>query len=247
MHVEIINTNKFPMEKMEKKEIMAIIALIGLFILALFVIDDGSEQNYYEDPYYHGLPEITADNVVVGRAYLDGVQDGVVNGVSIVGLRYINGEPVTEDITQDCLYEAAVNIVNNEWRPLIKRLVKQPMEGHVEDVLVLTAMRMGPTRFANSTLLKKVNEGKFDEATKYFRLEKDGEPMEMGLEARQYFRMLQALWTGEVTFKKLLWLPMFSYRQLNDSEISYDIFMETAWNKLETGDEMVPADALGLW
>ena len=101
------------MEKENRRsENLALIGLIVLFLLGLFALNI-TPQVVHEDDYYSGRPDIEADNVVVGRAYLDGVQENTVGGVSVVGLKYVNGLPIEQAVLDKAdIYDIACQIVN---------------------------------------------------------------------------------------------------------------------------------------
>lgn len=157
------------------------------------------------------------DNVIIGRAYLDGVQKEITDGwpVALVGLKFINDKSAKEYNFQGKTYDEAVDIVAEDWRPLVTEKLNPNIELSEQQMAVLTlaAMRMGKNGFPRSTFLKTVNAGKLDEAGKFLRLElANGEIRKTKDEPKQYFYMLQVLWDNELSFDELLDLPMFSYR-----------------------------------
>ena len=103
------------------------------------------------------------DEVIVARAYLDGVQEKVSDDCprALVGFKFINDRPVRDFDFEGMTYDQAVDVVARDWKPLVVGhlnpevvLSKQQMA-----VVTLAAMRMGKAGFVRSTFLQKVNEG----------------------------------------------------------------------------------------
>lgn len=53
--------------------------------------------------------------------------------------------------------------IEDEYEPYIEKLVKVPLEQHQFDALVAWVFNLGPTNLQESTLLKVLNEGKYNE------------------------------------------------------------------------------------
>lgn len=87
------------------------------------------------------------DEVIVARAYLDGVQEKVSDDCprALVGFKFINDRPVRDFDFEGMTYDQAVDVVARDWKPLVVGhlnpevvLSKQQMA-----VVTLAAMRMG--------------------------------------------------------------------------------------------------------
>lgn len=196
------------------------------------------------------------DEVIVARAYLDGVQKEVSGECprALVGFKFINNRPVEKYNFDGLTYEEAVKVVAEDWKPLVTdnlnpevRLSSQQMA-----VVTLAAMRMGKYGFARSTFLKKVNEGDFASAGEWLLLQKsDGSVRETGDEPKQYFYILRLLWNGDLAIRDLLDFPMFSYKGIDISSVytveGEYIFNPKIENRLMRGNFATPREALELY
>lgn len=194
------------------------------------------------------------DDVVIARAYLDGVQTEVDAQCprALVGFKFINDKPVKDYDFEGKTYEEAVKIVAEDWKPLVVgnlnknvRLSKQQMA-----VVTLAAMRMGKNGFKRSTFLKKLNEGIAEDAGLWLLLQTaDGKIRETGEEPLQYFYVLRLLWEHKVEIRELLDMPMFSYRNIKVKALYTDVQPEYGKEEerlLAEGDFPTPREALGL-
>lgn len=223
--------------------------VLVLLIVAFWHSCSNSMKSGFAD-----VPEVVYDeafdNVVVARAYLDGVQETVNEKCprALVGFKFINNKPVKDYDFSGLTYEESVDVVAQDWRPLVlDNLNSEVKLTHNQMVVVtLAAMRMGRYRFANSTFLAKVNEGNLKEAGKWLKIE----DRETGAEPKQYFYVLQLLWFDELSIDELVNLPMFSYKGVNVEDM-YDtngdhVFNEAIRNQLRRGNFRTAAEALGL-
>lgn len=232
---------------------LLLLLLLLLLGFGLFKSCHGSKQ---EDTNPQDVPEVvyygSFDNVVVARAYLDGVQTEVTNDRVLVGLKYVNGEPleVLKGVDfKDAAYENSILQIAEDWKPVVLESLNPDLQLTEQQMVVitLTAMRMGQNGFPRSTFCKKVNEGKFDEATNWLRLQKaDGSLREMGEEATLYFYMLKMLWKGEISVADMADLPMFSYKNLNVEDTTSPTLSPSAREKLRHGNFRTPREALKL-
>lgn len=194
------------------------------------------------------------DDVVIARAYLDGVQTEVDAKCprALVGFKFINDKPVKDYDFNGKTYEEAVKIVAEDWKPLVVgslnenvRLSEQQMA-----VVTLAAMRMGKNGFKRSTFLKKLNEGVAEDAGLWLLLQTpDGEIRKTGEEPLQYFYVLRLLWEHKIEIRELLDMPMFSYRNIKVKALYTDVQPEYGKEEerlLAEGDFPTPREALGL-
>lgn len=194
------------------------------------------------------------DDVVIARAYLDGVQTEVDAKCprALVGFKFINDKPVKDYDFNGKTYEEAVKIVAEDWKPLVVgslnenvRLSEQQMA-----VVTLAAMRMGKNGFKRSTFLKKLNEGVAEDAGLWLLLQTpDGEIRKTGEEPLQYFYVLRLLWEHKIEVRELLDMPMFSYRNIKVKALYTDVQPEYGKEEerlLAEGDFPTPREALGL-
>lgn len=194
------------------------------------------------------------DDVVIARAYLDGVQTEVDAKCprALVGFKFINDKPVKDYDFEGKTYEEAVKIVAEDWKPLVVgslnkdvRLSEQQMA-----VVTLAAMRMGKNGFLRSTFLKKLNEGVAEDAGLWLLLQTpNGEIRKTGEEPLQYFYVLRLLWEHKVEIRELLDMPMFSYRNIKVKALYTDVQPEYGKEEehlLAEGDFPTPREALGL-
>ena len=194
------------------------------------------------------------DDVVIARAYLDGVQTEVDAKCprALVGFKFINDKPVKDYDFNGKTYEEAVKIVAEDWKPLVVgslnenvRLSEQQMA-----VVTLAAMRMGKNGFKRSTFLKKLNEGVAEDAGLWLLLQTPaGEIRKTGEEPLQYFYVLRLLWEHKVEIRELLDMPMFSYRNIKVKALYTDVQPEYGKEEerlLAEGDFPTPREALGF-
>ena len=251
--VEEITESPMPSGNKRKWLWLLLLIPLGLLLWLLFkpapqpaVIEERTAKAEQEQIYDQAF-----DDVVIARAYLDGVQTS--GSRVLVGLKYIQGLSVKGMNFDDKTYDEAKKIVAEEWKPLVLdnlnpevKLTKQQMSA-----AVLTAMRMGPNGFPRSTFCKEVNAGNLDEATDWLLLQNsDGSIRKTGTEPRQYFYVLRLLWSGEIAISDLSDYPMFSYRDIPD-RLMYDndgrhIFNQNIANRLKRGQNQTPLQALGL-
>lgn len=223
--------------------------VLVLLIVALWHSCSNSMKSGFAD-----MPEVVYDeafdNVVTVRAYLDGVQESVDEDCprALVGFKFINDKPVTEYDFSGLTYEESVDVVAQDWRPLVLNHLNSEVKLTNKQMVVVTlaAMRMGGRRFANSTFLAKVNEGNLEEAGKWLKIE----DRTTGDEPKQYFYVLQALWNNDLSVDELLDFPMYSYKGISVDDM-YDtngdyVFNKEIRAKLERGGYPTPAEALGL-
>lgn len=59
--------------------------------------------------------------------------------------------------------------IEDEYEPYLEKLVKVPLEQHQWDALVAWIFNLGPTALQESTLLKVLNEGKYNEVPAQIR------------------------------------------------------------------------------
>lgn len=195
------------------------------------------------------------DKVIVARAYLDGVQNSVAADCprALVGFKFINDQKVKDFNFSGMTYEQAIQVVANDWKPLVVNNLSPDLQLTEQQMAVVTliAMRMGKYGFPRSTFLRKVNEGDFAGATEWILLQKkNGEIRSLGEEPTQYFYILKLLWNEEIKIDELLDLPMFSYRALPlkalyGTDGTY-IYNEDISSRLQMGFNQSPRKALEL-
>ena len=223
--------------------IIPLLLLLGFLTFRSCSADEQKECDYviieevYEDSW---------DDVVVARAYLDNVQGNAKGNVprALVGLKFIDGKPAKDFDFNGKTYEEAVKIIADSWKPFVLDNVKVNLSKEQMTVVILTAMRMGDHRFKNSTFLKKLNEGDFDGAANWFVLEDSkGQIIKTGDEPKQYFRVIQMMWNGDITADDLIDFPIWSYLKLDpNKEYSYEDIIDT----MASGTTQTPREALGL-
>ena len=194
------------------------------------------------------------DDVVIARAYLDGVQTEVDAKCprALVGFKFINDKPVKDYDFNGKTYEEAVKIVAEDWKPLVVGSLNEDVRLSEQQMAVVTlaAMRMGKNGFKRSTFLKKLNEGIAEDAGLWLLLQTaDGKIRETGEEPLQYFYVLRLLWEHKVEIRELLDMPMFSYRNIKVKALYTDVQPEYGKEEerlLAEGDFPTPREALGL-
>ena len=191
------------------------------------------------------------DYVVTSRAYLDGVQEkGDKINRALVGLKYVNGEPVTPQDFVGKTYDEAVRVIANDWRELVVgSLNGQKLSDQQLVAITLFAMRNGKYGYQESDFLKAVQAGEW--APEKMAIHKsDGSKRTLGVEAKQYLWVLKNLADGNLTVEELLDYPMFSYKTIPVMEM-YDKAGNhkcdsTLKNKLSSGERETPRQALEL-
>lgn len=194
------------------------------------------------------------DDVVIARAYLDGVQTEVDAKCprALVGFKFINDKPVKDYDFNGKTYEEAVKIVAEDWKPLVVGSLNEDVRLSEQQMAVVTlaAMRMGKNGFKRSTFLKKLNEGVAEDAGLWLLLQTpDGEIRKTGEEPLQYFYVLRLLWEHKIEIRELLDMPMFSYRNIKVKALYTDVQPEYGKEEerlLAEGDFPTPREALGL-
>ena len=190
------------------------------------------------------------DLVVTTRAYLDGVQTGDTKAeVALVGLKFVNGQPVTKMSFQNKTYEEAADIIAADWRGLVADNVHVQLSENQLVALTLFAMRNGKCGFLKSDFLRNINNG--DMSSKAMALhDAKGNKRELGAEGLQYLWVLKNLWDGNISANELLDCPMFSYKAISIKEM-YDgsrnhLFSDELADKLLRGSFKTPRKALDL-
>lgn len=91
------------------------------------------------------------DRVIVARAYLDGVQTTVSKDCprALVGFKFINNQPVKNFNFTGMTYEQAIQVVAEDWKPLVVDNLSADVKLSEQQMAVVTlvAMRMGKTDF----------------------------------------------------------------------------------------------------
>jgi len=228
--------------------LLLILLLCGVFYLWKSLYNERQRKQTPSVVY-----DASFDQVIIARAYLDGVQSGESkHNRVLVGLKIVNDQKVGKDFSfEGMTYEQARDIIAQDWKPLVidnlspnVKLTEQQMS-----VVILTAMRMGKYGFPRSAFLQMVNAGDFKEASHWLRLENANH---MGVEPTQYFYMLRLLWENKIAIKDLLDLPIHSYRgEWLTVDKMYDDNGNTLFNneilrQLKTGWKKTPREALEL-
>lgn len=235
--------------KANGKNLWGVLAILLLLLGTFFIWKscDKEEKQTTEIVYQEAF-----DDVIVARAYLDGVQQEGAQ-TALVGLKYIQGLSVKGMSFEGKTYEEAKQIVAEEWRPLVMDNVQKPelLSKQQMSVIILAAMRMGPQGFKNSAFLAKVNAGKYDEATEVLHLQKEGEaPRKVGAEPQKYFYVLRLLWKEQINISELVDYPIMSYLDIPLSEMynqnGTHRFDAEIQKKLQSGINQSPRQALDL-
>ena len=238
--------------------LILLVALLALFCLNKCSGDDDKGGNSVVIEQQEKAKQVVVydkafDKVVVARAYLDGVQEKVSKTCprALVGFKFIDDKSVADYNFTGKTYEEALKIVADSWKPLVVDNVNVKLTEDQMATVTLVAMRMGKYGFVRSTFLKKVNEGKFEEATDWLLLQDaNGNIRKTGDEPKQYFYVLRMLWTGRLSYDELLDMPMFSYKGC-DVNLMYDENGKHKWHnsidrQLNNGAYPTPKEALGL-
>jgi len=191
------------------------------------------------------------DYVVTSRAYLDGVQgQGDKIKRALVGLKYVDGKPVTPQDFTGQTYEEAIKVVATDWQELVvNSLNGQKLSDQQLVVITLFAMRNGKYGYLKSDFLAGVQQGEWD-SSKMAIHKSDGSKRVLGAEGRQYLWILKNLADGKLMVEELLDFPMFSYKSIPVIEM-YDksgapVCDEALKNKLTKGEHKTPRQALEL-
>lgn len=237
-----------------------ILPLVLLLILAAMLFRSCSDENSVAPAKEEQVVEtITVEEfdrafdwVVIARAYLDGVQHGDSKAArALVGLKFIDGRPVSEKTFEGKTYDEAVKVIAEDWRELVVSSLKgQKVTEQQLVVITLFAMRNGKYGYLQSDFLKAVQNGDLSGAANKMYLHKaDGSRRHLLEEGKQYLWMLKILWNGKIDVKSLIDMPMFSYKDISVREM-YD-GDKAVWNKalsrqLKQGNNQTPRQALGL-
>ncbi len=191
------------------------------------------------------------DYVVTSRAYLDGVQgQGDKINRALVGLKYVDGKPVTPKDFTGKTYDEAIKVVAADWQELVvNSLNGQKLSDQQLVVITLFAMRNGKYGYLKSDFLAGVQQGEW-EATKMAIHKSDGSKRVLGAEGRQYLWVLKNLADGNLKVEELLDFPMFSYKSILLIEM-YDnsgthMINSRLKDKLTQGEHKTPRQALEL-
>ena len=195
------------------------------------------------------------DFVVTTRAYLDGVQNsGDKIKRALVGLKYVDGQPVSPDDFSGKTYDEAKEIISKDWRTLVgTHLAGVELSRQQLVTVTLFAMRNGKYGFEQSDFLKALQEGRIADADEEMALHKaSGEKRELRTEAQQYLWVLKNLWRGNLTMEELVDFPMFSYKTISLDEM-YDggyegelLWNDELYHKLKNHSGKTPREALDL-
>ena len=242
--------------------IVALIAAILCIILCFRSCND--EDNITEkaamvkvtnsESFAHQFDE-TFDFVVTTRAYLDGVQtSGDKIKRALVGLKYVDGQPVSPDDFSGKTYDEAKEIISKDWRKLVgTHLAGVELSRQQLVTVTLFAMRNGKYGFEKSDFLKALQEGRIADADEEMALHKaSGNKRELRTEAQQYLWVLKNLWRGNLTMEELVDFPMFSYKTISLDEM-YDggyegelLWNDELYHKLKNHSGKTPREALDL-
>ena len=206
------------------------------------VIDNDSEPVFAE----------SFDDVIITRAYLDGVQNADDElARALVGLKYVDGKPVKSSDFAGKTYEEAKKVVAKDWYGFVQETL-DGVKISKQRLVPFTslAMRNGKYGFVKSDFLKAVKAGEPNAEEKMALHKANGQKRELGVEAQQYLWILKNMWKGNITAEMLLDLPMFSYKNIPLSEM-YNEKGEAQWNdtllnKLRQHSGQTPREALGL-
>lgn len=249
---------KLPKTRLGNKWLWWILALL-LIILAVFLFrgcegkDTEKKEVVVENVITPERFEEAFDWVVTSRAYLDGVQkiDSKTNR-ALVGLKFVNGNPVTGKVFDGKTYEEAMKVIAEDWRELVVGNLEGIQLSEQQIVVVtLFAMRNGKYGFLASDFLREIKAGKVNEADKYMALHKaNGEKRILQDEAQQYLWVLKNMWNNNLSMKEILDYPMFSYKKLSIEQMYDDhgnvLFTQSLKELLQSGDYETSREALKL-
>lgn len=184
-------------------------ALLLLFLFATFFVVkrcSSSEPIPASQPVYTSVAEAVDaawDDVLIARIYLDYKGD-----TNAGGLKYVKGDEVKE-----VSIEQLADVIDYDWRQLVKENVTEVMNKQQMTVTTLLAMRMGENGFVKSKFLELINQGNFAEAGQYIVLvDARGNVRNHGTEAKQYLRILRLMWENKLTVSQLEKYPHHSYK-----------------------------------
>ena len=240
-----------------------ILPLVLLLILAALLFRSCGDENSVAPIEKQEIEAVTVEEfdrafdwVVIARAYLDGVQNaGDKINRALVGLKYVDGKPVSPDDFSGKTYDEAKEIIAKNWRTLVAENLKGVKLSRQQLVTVtLFAMRNGKYGFEKSDFLKALQEGRIADADKLMALHKaSGDKRELRTEAQQYLWVLKNLWRGNLKMEELLDFPMFSYKTISlekmyenrnyEDELRWDAEL---YHQLKNHQGKTPREALKL-
>ena len=237
-----------------------ILPLVLLLILAAMLFRScGDDNNSVAPIEKQEIEAVTVEKfdrafdwVVIARAYLDGVQHGNTKTArALVGLKFIDGPPVSEKTFEGKTYDEAVKVIAEDWRELVTSSLKgQKLSEQQLVVITLFAMRNGKFGYLQSEFLKAVQKGHlFGASDKMYLHKSNGNRRHLLEEGKQYLWMLKILWDGKIDVKELIDMPMFSYKNIRANEM-YDgdqhLWIQSFRSRLKKGNNQTPRQALGL-
>lgn len=234
----------------------ALIALLLLLLLLKGCGNDSADGNAtltenveYSDSEFQEVFDEAFDWVVISRAYLDGVQNGVDKMRALVGLKFVDGRPVTETTFAGKTYDQAKAIIAADWRGLVRQNLHVKLTKQQLVVVTLFAMRNGKYGFEKSDFLKAINSGVFD-ANNMALHKANGKKRALMEEGLQYMWVLKILWNGYIPVEELIDYPMFSYKAIKLTQM-YDadrnaLFNDSLKARLQKGGMKTPRQALEL-
>lgn len=237
-----------------------ILPLVLLLILAAMLFRScGDDNNSVAPIEKQEIEAVTVEKfdrafdwVVIARAYLDGVQHGNTKTArALVGLKFIDGRPVSEKTFEGKTYDEAVKVIAEDWRELVVSSLKgQKLSEQQLVVITLFAMRNGKFGYLQSEFLKTVQKGHlFGASDKMYLHKSNGNRRHLLEEGKQYLWMLKILWDGKIDVKELIDMPMFSYKNIRANEM-YDgdqhLWIQSFRSRLKKGNNQTPRQALGL-
>ena len=236
-----------------------ILPLVLLLILAALLFRSCGDENSVAPIEKQEIEAVTVEEfdrafdwVVIARAYLDGVQHGDTKAArALVGLKFIDGRPVSEKTFEGKTYDEAVKVIAEDWRELVASSLKgQKVTEQQLVVITLFAMRNGKFGYLQSDFLKAVQKGHlFGASDKMYLHKSNGNRRHLLEEGKQYLWMLKILWDGKIDVKSLIDMPMFSYKNIRANEM-YDgdqhLWIQSFRSRLNQGNNQTPRQALGL-
>ena len=235
--------------------LLPIILLLGSFFIFRSCDNDSKSQQISASATEVSTKTFNAafDQVVIARAYLDGVQSGNTKAErALVGLKYVDGKPVKGQTFTGKTYDQAKEIVAKEWRELVlENLGDTRLTEHQMVAVTLFAMRNGKYGFQNSDFLKEVKAGNLKVAGDHMAIHMaDGTKRDLQEEAKQYLWVLKNLWDGNISVEEIIDYPMFSYKRLSVDKM-YDKngnhnFSKEMLTVLKDGLKQTPREALEL-
>lgn len=261
-----VNWKNVKVSKNVWKYILWILALVAAILCIIFCFrscDDKESKEKDSDVVvidnsrdFERQFDESFDYVVTTRAYLDGVQNaGDKINRALVGLKYVDGKPVSPDDFSGKTYDEAKRIIAKDWRTLVAENLKGIELSRQQLVTVtLFAMRNGKYGFEKSDFLKALQAGRIADADKLMALHKaSGDKRELRTEAQQYLWVLKNLWRGNLKMEELLDFPMFSYKTISlekmyensnyEDELRWDAEL---YHQLKKHQGKTPREALEL-